>query len=72
MKSYFDKHRHLVCLPYSIANLHAAAAALGIKRCWFHKDHCSASQCRTHTWPVSRPSSQFLKTNSAPKLSIFT
>jgi hypothetical protein len=34
-----DSHRHLVCIPYSIKNLHQMAAELGIKRCWFHKDH---------------------------------
>lgn len=31
-----DDARHLVCLPYSVENLHRMAAALGIKRCWFH------------------------------------
>ena len=31
--------RHLVCTPYSIENLHAMAQELGIKRCWFHKNH---------------------------------
>jgi Protein of unknown function (DUF4031) len=34
-----DDARHLICLPYSIANLHQMAMDLGIKRCWFHKDH---------------------------------
>jgi hypothetical protein len=34
-----DCHRHLICTPYSIKNLHAMADSLGIKRCWFHKDH---------------------------------
>ena len=35
-----DGQRHLVCLPYSIANLHLMASQLGIKRCWFHfPDH---------------------------------
>lgn len=34
-----DDARHLVCVPYSKANLHKMAAALGIARCWFHKDH---------------------------------
>jgi hypothetical protein len=34
-----DGARHLICLPYSIENLHEMALALGIKRCWFHKDH---------------------------------
>lgn len=34
-----DKHRHLVCLPYSIENLHVMAQSLDLKRHWFHKDH---------------------------------
>ena len=34
-----DRHRHLVCVPYSIDNLHRMADTLGINRCWFHKDH---------------------------------
>lgn len=34
-----DNKRHLVCIPYSISNLHAMAADLGIKKCWFHKTH---------------------------------
>ena len=36
---YCDDHRHLVCKPYSIDNLHRMAADLGVKRCWFHKNH---------------------------------
>jgi hypothetical protein len=36
---YTDGCRHLVCLPYSIENLHKMAEDLEIKRCWFHKDH---------------------------------
>lgn len=36
---YCDDKRHLVCVPYSIKNLHLMANDLGIKRCWFHKDH---------------------------------
>lgn len=28
--------RHLICVPYSIENLHRMAEDLGIKRCWFH------------------------------------
>lgn len=39
MKYYCDEKRHLVCVPYSIENLHKMAEDLGIKRCWFHKDH---------------------------------
>lgn len=31
-----DDARHLVCLPYNVANLHRMAQELGIKRCWFH------------------------------------
>lgn len=31
-----DNSRHLVCLPYTVENLHKMAQALGIKRCWFH------------------------------------
>lgn len=36
---YCDDSRHLVCVPYSIDNLHIMAEDLGIKRCWFHKNH---------------------------------
>lgn len=40
MLTYFtDGARHLVCRPYSIPNLHVMADELGIKRCWFHRDH---------------------------------
>lgn len=39
MKFYCDRKRHLVCLPYSLDNLHQMANMLGIKRCWFHNDH---------------------------------
>jgi len=34
-----DRQRHLICVPYSIDGLHAMAAALGIKRRWFDRDH---------------------------------
>jgi hypothetical protein len=36
MKYYYDEQRHLVCVPYSVENLHVMAADLGIKRCWYH------------------------------------
>lgn len=36
MKFYCDSSRHLVCVPYSIENLHEMARQLGIKRCWYH------------------------------------
>ena len=39
MEYLCDEHRHLICIPYSIANLHAMAEVLNIKRCWFHKNH---------------------------------
>lgn len=31
-----DGQRHLVCLPYSIGNLHRMAVELEIGRHWFH------------------------------------
>lgn len=36
MKYYCDDMRHLICVPYSVENLHKMAEDLGIKRCWFH------------------------------------
>lgn len=36
MQYLYDRMRHLVCIPYSVENLHAVALDLGIKRCWFH------------------------------------
>lgn len=36
MRFYCDDARHLVCVPYTVENLHAMAEHLGIKRCWFH------------------------------------
>lgn len=39
LKYYCDDARHLVCIPYSIENLHQMAKDLDIKRCWFHKNH---------------------------------
>lgn len=39
MQYFCDTVRHLVCVPYSKENLHKMAADLGIKRCWFHKNH---------------------------------
>jgi hypothetical protein len=43
---YCDKGRHLVCRPYSIVNLHNMAKDLGIKRCWFHKNHYDIPKTR--------------------------
>lgn len=39
MKYYCDNKRHLICVPYSIENLHKMAHNLNIKKCWFHKNH---------------------------------
>jgi FMN phosphatase YigB (HAD superfamily) len=39
MRYLCDNMRHLVCVPYSIDGLHEMARDLGIKRCWFHRDH---------------------------------
>ena len=39
MEYYCDNSRHLVCKPFSIENLHLMAIELGIKKCWFHKNH---------------------------------
>lgn len=36
LKFYTDGKRHLVCVPYSVENLHLMANQLGIKRCWYH------------------------------------
>lgn len=39
MEYFCDNHRHLVCKPYSIENLHLMAKDLNIKKWWFHKNH---------------------------------
>ena len=39
MKYYCDNMRHLVCIPYSIENLHKMAEDLNIHRAWFDKNH---------------------------------
>jgi hypothetical protein len=41
LKYYCDSMRHLICLPYSVENLHRMAVELNINRCWFHnsKNH---------------------------------
>jgi len=46
MEYICDTKRHLVCIPYSKENLHKMAAALGIKPCWFHKDHYDIPKLR--------------------------
>lgn len=32
-----DNSRHLICLPYSIENLHRMASDLGLAKNWYHK-----------------------------------
>ena len=39
MEYFTNGKRHLVCIPYSISNLHKMAEELEINRCWFHKNH---------------------------------
>lgn len=41
-----DIHRHLVCVPYSVRNLHRMATDLRIKKCWFHRDHYDIPKTR--------------------------
>ena len=43
---YCDNKRHLVCVPYSIENLHRMAMYLEINRCWFHKTHYDIPKMR--------------------------
>lgn len=39
MKLICDNYRHLICVPYSVENLHQMAQSLNIGKHWFHKDH---------------------------------
>lgn len=41
-----DGKRHLVCVPYSIENLHQMAKELKIPKCWFHKNHYDIPKLR--------------------------
>lgn len=43
---YCDDARHLVCVPYSIQNLHKMAKDLNIKYGWFHKNHYDIPKTR--------------------------
>lgn len=36
MKYICDTKRHLICIPYSVENLHIMANDLKINRAWFH------------------------------------
>ena len=46
VKYLTDRKRHLVCVPYSIENLHKMAENLDIKKCWFHKNHYDIPKLR--------------------------
>jgi len=37
IKYYCDTSRHLICVPYSIENLHTMSRDLNINKCFFHK-----------------------------------
>jgi hypothetical protein len=41
MEFYCDNKRHLICKPYSVANLHRMAQVLNINKCFYH----------TNPWP---------------------
>lgn len=50
---YYDKARHIVCVPYSIENLHRMANLLGIRRCWYHaKPYPHYDMPKTYTPPT--------------------
>lgn len=36
LKYYCDDSRHLICIPYSIENLHQMATILNLNKSWFH------------------------------------
>lgn len=36
LRFFCDEGRHLICVPYTVENLHKMAETLGIKRCWWH------------------------------------
>jgi hypothetical protein len=46
MRYLCDTKRHLVCIPYSIENLHLMAQDLLIKRHWFHNNHYDIPKIR--------------------------
>lgn len=47
LEYFCDDARHLVCVPYSIGNLHLMAKRLNIKKQWFHKTHYDIPKKRT-------------------------
>lgn len=36
LRYFCDDARHLICVPYTVENLHLMAEDLGILRAWFH------------------------------------
>jgi len=50
LKYICDNQRHLICIPYSVENLHQMASELNIKRCWFH----SSSEFKHYDIPKKR------------------
>lgn len=36
IKLICDRKRHLICIPYSVENLHLMARELGLDKCWYH------------------------------------
>ena len=46
LKYICDHKRHMICGPYSIENLHRMAEELGVKQCWFHKNHYDMPKTR--------------------------
>jgi hypothetical protein len=46
MTYYCDNARHLICVPYSISNLHKMAKDLNIGKHWFHKNHYDIPKTR--------------------------
>jgi hypothetical protein len=37
MQFFCDDQRHLICVPYTVENLHKMAAELKIGKHWFHR-----------------------------------
>ena len=50
MRFICDDMRHLICIPYTIENLHLMAKEFGIKKCWFH----SSSKYKHYDIPKRR------------------
>lgn len=54
MTFYCDRKRHLVCVPYSIDNLHKMACQLNINRCFFDFKSKSGNIHAHYDIPVRR------------------